>query len=124
MRRIDRPHVVSENVSVPAVDHSCTSDAALESSVSSEAVDEVQIDPAAIRAAHADDLITFLQQWSEDLDQRAARLHADIATHERRERAFRMWMQNRRAELESQIDDYRQAQFKAEAAARRFVLTD
>jgi|GEM_PF-1974514 len=84
----------------------------------------IDFDPERIREAHADDLIAFLQRWSEELDERAAKLHADMATHERRERAFRMWMQNRRLELETQIQEYREAQTKAEATARRIALTD
>ena len=79
-------------------------------------------DAAKLRAAHSEDLIEFLQQWSEELDDRAARLNADIATHERRERAFRLWMQNRRQELQSQIREYRDAQSRAEAVARRLAI--
>jgi len=82
----------------------------------------LEIDPASIRAAHADDLVEFLQSWSEELDARSARLHADMATHERRERAFRLWMQNRRIELEVQLAEYQHSQARAEAAARRFAI--
>jgi len=81
-----------------------------------------EIDATAIRAAHADDLVEFLQRWSEELDARSARLHADMATHERRERAFRLWMQNRRSEHEAQLADFLQAQSRVEAAARRFAI--
>ena len=81
-----------------------------------------EIDATAIRAAHADDLVEFLQRWSEELDARSARLHADMATHERRERAFRLWMQNRRSEHEARLADFQQAQSRVEAAARRFAI--
>ncbi len=84
--------------------------------------ENTDFDPAAIRTAHADDLIGFLQQWSEELDERAAKLHADIATQERRERAFRLWMQNRRTDLDSQIAQYQTAQRQAEAIARRLAV--
>jgi hypothetical protein len=80
------------------------------------------IDPATIRAAHAEDLVAFLQRWSEELDARSAKLHADMATHERRERAFRLWMQNRRVELETELAECQSAQARAEAAARRFAM--
>jgi hypothetical protein len=81
-----------------------------------------EFDPVEVRMAHADDLIEHLQRWSEELDERAARLHADIATHERRERSFRLWMQNRRAELEAKIAEYDQAKRQAEAIARRLAI--
>lgn len=84
--------------------------------------DTFDFDPAKVRVAHTEDLIGFLQQWSEELDDRAARLNADMATHERRERAFRLWMQNRRLELETQIAEYQQAQQRAELIARRLAI--
>lgn len=91
--------------------------------VAPESTAQAELDPHAIREAHADDLIGFLQQWSEDLDQRSARLHADIATQERRERAFRLWMQNRRAEWEQKITECEQMQRHAEAVARRIAFS-
>jgi hypothetical protein len=88
-----------------------------------EVTDIFEVDPQAIRQAHEDDLIGFLQQWSEDLDQRSARLHADIATQERRERAFRLWMQNQRAEWEQKMDECQKLQRHAEVVARRLAFS-
>ena len=84
----------------------------------------IEWDPKTVRSAHADDLVEFLQRWSDELDSRSARLHADMATHERRERAFRLCMQNQRLELESQLAETQQAQSRAEAAARRFAISN
>ena len=122
LHRIDASHIPP--VEEPANVASTAAPVSLFSTQNEQFLDEPkEFDPAAIRAAHADDLILHLQRWSEELDQRSARLHADMATHERRERAFRMWMQNRRAELETQIQECRQAQTKAEAAARRLAMS-
>ncbi len=82
------------------------------------------LDPSTIRNAHAENLIEYLQAWSEELDERAARLHADIATHERRERAFRLWMQNRRNEIEAQLAQYNAAQAQLAAQARRLAVVN
>ncbi len=79
-------------------------------------------DPAALRAAHADDLIEFLQHWSEELDMRSARLNADIATHERRERAFRLWMQNQRIECEQLHQSCQQTDSELKSKARRLAF--
>ncbi len=69
--------------------------------------------------AHAEDLIAFLQSWSDDLDQRSAKLNADIATQERRERSFRLWMQQRRAEMEAEQARQQTVQSSQQAVARR-----
>ncbi len=75
--------------------------------------------PEQMLHAHAEDLITFLQNWSDDLDQRSAKLNADIATQERRERSFRLWMQQRRAEIEAEQTLQQTEQSSRQAAARR-----
>lgn len=67
--------------------------------------------------AHAEDLIESIQRCSDDLDARSARLYADIAIHERRERAFRLWAQRRSEELRqlrAQLETERQ-QLRAQA---------
>ena len=110
MCRFDAPH--HRKAESPKTDDPVADDIAIE------------WDPIAIRSAHADDLVDFLHRWSEELDSRSARLHADMATHERRERAFRLWMQNQRLELESQLAETQQAQARAEAAARRFAISN
>jgi len=121
LRRIDKPHID------PALDEKEAIQPSLADHVNeafSRSGSSDGFDPQALRAAHADDLLTFLQSWSEELDERASRLHADMASQERRERAFRLWMQNRRAELEAQIETYHQAQSQAETAARRLAITE
>ncbi|MGV3484795.1 MAG: hypothetical protein ACO1RT_10290 [Planctomycetaceae bacterium] len=121
VHRVDAPHQVVQDPSLlNGTIEKQTASAAAQGT--RDAVDASAFDPAELRTAHTEDLIEFLQQWSEDLDDRAARLNADIATHERRERAFRLWMQNRRQELESQISEYRQAQSRAESIARRLAV--
>lgn len=144
LRRIDKPHVLltdsanllDPNAAITSIDalqqltdslqtaaEPCV-DSVLNQGENHPDNDSSDFDPERIRASHEDDLIGFLQRWSEELDRRAAKMHADMATHERRERAFRMWMQNRRLELETQIQEYREAKTKAEAAARRIAFTD
>lgn len=75
--------------------------------------------PEQMLHAHAEDLIAFLQSWSDDLDQRSAKLHADIATQERRERSFRLWMQQRRAEMELEQAQQQKKLSSQQASARR-----
>jgi hypothetical protein len=122
-RRFDAPHSPAAESVAPSEPIRIAENS--ESGVASDPLSEPTfcLDSRAIREAHSDDLIEFLQRWSEDLDQRAARLHADIATHERRERAFRLWMQNRRAELDEQLARNEEIQRNAEACARRIALT-
>ncbi len=60
------------------------------------------LDRSTLAIAHAENLIHRLQQMSEDLDMRSAKLNADIAMQERRERAFRLWAQHRCEELQQQ----------------------
>ena len=126
-RRFDAPHSPPAELSGTAEPNRPVSSIASEPTLTcaSEPAAEAtfELDSKAIREAHSDDLIDFLQRWSEDLDQRAARLHADIATHERRERAFRLWMHNRRAELDEQMARCAEIQRNAEACARRIAVT-
>jgi len=126
-RRFDAPHSPPAELSGAAESNRLVASISLESALTcdSEPAAEAtfEFDSKAIREAHSDDLIEFLQRWSEDLDQRAARLHADIATHERRERAFRLWMHNRRAELDEQMAQCAEIQRNAEACARRIAVT-
>jgi len=123
LHRIDAAHPPQTIVS-PVASSSVASMLAGSDDPSTQDNDEsIGFDPQAIRQAHEEDLIAHLQRWSEDIDQRATRLHSDMATHERRERAFRLWMQNRRAELDSQILDYRTAKLQVEAIARRLAIT-
>ncbi len=76
-------------------------------------------DARQLRDAHVAELLTSLQVWSDDLDQRAAKLHADIAIQERRERAFRLWMQQQRLELQEQQVSLQHEMVSRQAAARR-----
>ncbi len=81
-------------------------------------------DFSALGIYHAEDLLVYVQRLSEDVDARSARLHADIATHERRERAFRLWAQQRAQEIRHQQDQCRQQQARLQAQARRLAMTD
>jgi hypothetical protein len=119
LQRIDSSHQRPADGAEPVTENvAARSEPTLYKTSESESV----FDPVEVRMAHADNLIEYLQRWSEELDERAARLHADIATHERRERSFRLWMQNRRAELEAKIAEYDQAKSQVEAIARRLAV--
>jgi hypothetical protein len=134
--RIDSPHVISEapqselerenraeRVASDNLRELPSPNPIFSSAPQSNCPDSFELDPQSIRQAHEDDLIGFLQHWSEDLDQRSARLHADIATQERRERAFRLWMQNQRTEWEQKMRDCELMHRQAEAVARRLAFS-
>jgi hypothetical protein len=82
------------------------------------------LDCGALRIAHGEDLLIYLQRLSDDLDARSAQLQADIAMHERRERAFRLWAQQRSAEVRDQQEACDQQQRQLQAQARRLAMTD
>jgi hypothetical protein len=84
----------------------------------------VGLDPQAVVVAHAEDLIDTLQRLSEDLDIRSAKLNADIASQERRERAFRLWAQQRAEELRALRDDCERERQQLKAQARRIALAE
>lgn len=73
---------------------------------------------------HAADLVAQLQQAAESLDAREARLNAQIATHERREREFRLWSESQRNELDELRDEAERLRTELKTAARRVALTD
>ncbi len=73
---------------------------------------------------HAADLIDRLQQTAETLDAREARLHAQIAMHERRERAFRLWSDSQRQELSELHHEAARLRDRLQAEARRLVLAE
>lgn len=73
---------------------------------------------------HAADLIAHLQRSAESLDAREARLNAQIATHERREREFRLWSESQRTELEELRAEAERLRAELKAAARRVALSD
>ncbi len=81
-------------------------------------------DFSALGIYHAEDLLVYVQRLSEDVDARSAKLHADIATHERRERAFRLWAQQRAQEIRHQQDQCNQQQARLQAQARRLAMSD
>lgn len=82
-----------------------------------------ELDLPGLAIFHAEDLLSHVQRLSEDLDARSAKLHADIATHERRERAFRLWAQQRAQEIRCQQDQCNQQHAMLQAQARRLALT-
>jgi hypothetical protein len=83
-----------------------------------------RFDYAALRSCHVEDLLDHLQRLSEEIDARSAKLYADIATHERRERAFRLWAQQQAQEILTQQEQCRQQQVALQAQARRLAMTD
>lgn len=83
-----------------------------------------RLDHTAVRACHLEDLLHQLQRLSEEIDARSAKLHVDIATHERRERAFRLWAQQHAQEILAQQEQCRQQQAALQAQARRLAMTD
>jgi hypothetical protein len=85
---------------------------------------DCRFDYAALRGCHVEDLLDHLQRLSEEIDARSAKLHADIATHERRERAFRLWAQQHAQEILVQQEQCRQQQAALQAQARRLAMTD
>ena len=81
------------------------------------------LDWGLIGIAHAEDLLLHIQTLSEDLDARSATLNATIAVQERRERAFRLWAQQRSEELRRQQEACQQERARLAAQARRMALT-
>jgi uncharacterized membrane protein YccC len=73
---------------------------------------------------HATDLIDRLQQTAETLDAREARLHAQIALHERREREFRLWSDSQRQELAELRREAARLRDRLQAEARRLVMSE
>jgi hypothetical protein len=88
------------------------------------ATNDYRFDYSALRACHVEDLLDHLQRLSEEIDARSAKLHADIATHERRERAFRLWAQQHAQEILAQQEQCRQQQAALQVQARRLAITD
>lgn len=82
------------------------------------------LDPAMVRSAHTDALLDSIQQLSEELDSRLAKLNADIAIHERRERAFRLWSQRFSESLLEQRAACDRERQRLQAQARRMALTE
>lgn len=82
------------------------------------------LDSQWIGIAHAEDLLDYVQRLSEDLDARSTKLHADIAVQERRERAFRLWAQQRSEELRVQRDECEREREQLKIQARRMALTE
>jgi len=81
------------------------------------------LDLGLIGIAHAEDLLQQIQSLSEDLDARSALLNANIAVQERRERAFRLWAQQRSEELRQMQEACHQERARLAAQARRMALT-
>lgn len=82
------------------------------------------LDDRLVGIAHAEDLLDYIQRLSEDLDARSAKLNADIAMQERRERAFRLWAQQRSEDLRSQREECERERQQLKIQARRMALTD
>lgn len=80
------------------------------------------LDTQLIGIAHAEDLLDYVQRLSEDLDARSAKLHADIAVQERRERAFRLWAQQRSEDLRIQREECQRERQQLKTQARRMAL--
>lgn len=85
---------------------------------------EIGLDPQSVVLAHAEDLLDKLQRLSEDLDIRSAKLNADIALQERRERAFRLWAQQRTEEIRAQRDDCDRQRQQLKTQARRIAVVE
>lgn len=81
------------------------------------------LDLGLIGIAHAEDLLQQIQSLSEDLDARSATLNANIAVQERRERAFRLWAQQRSEELRQMHEACEQERLRLAAQARRMAHT-
>jgi len=81
------------------------------------------LDTSLLCVAHAEDLLDQIQRLSEDLDARSAKLQADIAVQERRERAFRLWAQQRSEEIRDKRQACDQEAARLLAQARRLALT-
>jgi hypothetical protein len=82
------------------------------------------LDDSLVGIAHAEDLLDYIQRLSEDLDARSTKLNADIAIQERRERAFRLWAQQRSEELREQREECERERQQLKTQARRMALTD
>jgi hypothetical protein len=82
------------------------------------------LDDRLVGIAHAEDLLDYIQRLSEDLDARSAKLNADIAIQERRERAFRLWAQQRSEDLRAQREECERERQQLKTQARRMALTD
>ncbi|HBJ33252.1 MAG TPA: hypothetical protein DDZ51_00520 [Planctomycetaceae bacterium] len=82
------------------------------------------LDNRLVGIAHAEDLLDYIQRLSEDLDARSAKLNADIAMQERRERAFRLWAQQRSEDLRSQREEFEREHQRLKTQARRIALTN
>lgn len=113
--RIDAPHRASA-APTPAV----TPDAAR--SVSKAFDSGGEFDFTGLRLTHCEDLASRLQTWAEDLDARSSKLAADIAKHDRRERAFRLWVQESRASIERQLEANEKLHQTLLLQARRFAV--
>jgi len=81
------------------------------------------LDTQLIGIAHAEDLLDYVQRLSEDLDARSAKLYADIAVQERRERAFRLWAQQRSEDLRIQREECQRERQQLKTQARRMALS-
>lgn len=81
-------------------------------------------DTQLIGLAHAEDLLDYIQRLSEDLDARSAKLNADIAIQERRERAFRLWAQQRSETLRHQREECQREWQQLKSQARRMALSE
>jgi len=81
------------------------------------------LDSSQLCMAHAEDLLDQIQRLSEDLDARSAKLHADMAVQERRERAFRLWAQQRSEEIRHKREACDKEEARLLAQARRLALT-
>jgi len=85
--------------------------------------DSPSLDTQRIGIAHAEDLLDYVQRLSEDLDARSAKLYADIAVQERRERAFRLWAQQRSEDLRNQREACQRERQQLQSQARRMALS-
>jgi hypothetical protein len=81
------------------------------------------LDTQLVGIAHAEDLLDYIQRLSEDLDARSAKLNADIAIQERRERAFRLWAQQRSEDLRKKREECEVERQQLKTQARRIALT-
>lgn len=81
------------------------------------------LDTQLVGIAHAEDLLDYIQRLSEDIDARSAKLNADIAIQERRERAFRLWAQHRSDDLRNNREECERERQQLKTQARRMALT-
>ena len=73
---------------------------------------------------HAADLIERLQQWSEDLETREAKLANRAFLQDQRERQFRTQQQAIETEIEEKKRSLERQQQQLQAQARRLAFTD